>query len=441
MTLTFEIPEARYSRLSARIATAAARAPKAGLPVPVLSRISARALEYTVKDALSHIRGGPGTRVVSVSMVTVGLDNFSPAIGDWSVVGYREAFRRKDREPLYSDSGDVPQNIRGTKLCCDHCGYSRARKTTFVVKNAESGTVSQVGSSCLEAFIGHSSGYVADLTELGSILREFEEAARRDIILSEEFLEEEVRTVLAVAFRRVSDDGFLGTAAARESGYTATWRHVEADLAACRSPDAREEDMKVTAADFMAADDIIASYAADGEDGGFRSAVRKAIGRGVANMRDVAVLTAAASLHAHDLQRDAERAKSKEAAATSANVGEKGQRIEFVGRVRNISSFAGQWGERCYVSIFDADGNLLLWKTNGGHGLDEGMAYEMKGTVKEHKICERGRYEGAAQTVLSRVVVLAGLGPASFERTDAASALTEEDAEALDGFLSGMTAF
>lgn len=42
---------------------------------------------------------------------------------------------------------------RPDNLVCDHCGTTRARRATYVVRH-DDGTVRQVGSNCLEAFLG-----------------------------------------------------------------------------------------------------------------------------------------------------------------------------------------------------------------------------------------------------------------------------------------------
>lgn len=424
----FEIPQSRLSRLSARAAKAAARARRSGLPVPSLAVSPAPSRVFEFRDPLARIRGADtDVRRASVPMVRVELRNFAPEIGEWKIVGYRS---RSDRGRIL-ESGEVPARMRGRDLCCEHCGYRRDRKETMVVRKSIGGDCVEVGSGCLEAFVGRGSGYVADLVEIGSILRGFEEAANAD--LSQEFLEEEVRIVLAVAFRRVCDDGFVSSSEAWAQGTTPTWRAVCDDLAACRRPDAREEDLRVTAADFMAADDIIDRYQAMGGNGGFVSSVRKAIARGVAGMKDVAVLTAAAGLHARDLRREAER---RAAALGSEHVGRPGDRVEFVGRVRRVSQTISRYGELFFVTMLDADGNVMLWKTGRLRGLREGMAYEMRGTVKEHGTCEHGQYKGAAQTLLSRVAVVNEIGPADFSVEHVPERLSDEDEEALDMLLS-----
>lgn len=72
------------------------------------------------------------------------------------------------------ETGVITRNVPGATALvdrealtpghCDHCGYNRRRKTTYVVLNEETGKQVQVGSSCLKDFLGWS-GSVVFFTE------------------------------------------------------------------------------------------------------------------------------------------------------------------------------------------------------------------------------------------------------------------------------------
>lgn len=121
---------------------------------------------------------------------------------------------------------------------------------------------------------------------------------------------------------------------------------------------------------------------------------------------------AAAVEKAEQLRREKEREeKEREEAirkaqkARSQYVGEVGERITVTGSFDHTAwfDFRDPFGiqERMYIHNFrDADGNLIIWKTQ--KGLPESdMAYgepvEITGTVKEHK-----EYEEEKQTALIR---------------------------------------
>jgi hypothetical protein len=79
--------------------------------------------------------------------------------------------------------------------------------------------------------------------------------------------------------------------------------------------------------------------------------------------------------------------------------------------VRRVFSYQSRFGDREAVTMTDGSGNVLVWFASGpGHGLREGRTYEIIGTVKKHDSARGGSYEGAKQTTLSRVKVVADFG-------------------------------
>src|SRR5690606_5281681 len=148
--IAFEIPQSRLPRLSARVARAAARAPKSGLPVPSLAVSPAPARVFEFRDPLARIRGSQSdVRRASVPMVRVKLAGFAPDIGEWKVVGYRMR-EQYGRERRIVEIGDVPGFMLGRPLCCDHCGTRRKRKETLVIRAASGRRCVEVGSGCVE---------------------------------------------------------------------------------------------------------------------------------------------------------------------------------------------------------------------------------------------------------------------------------------------------
>ena len=59
----------------------------------------------------------------------------------------------------------VPVEFRDKATWCDHCQTSRLRRDTYIVRHAD-GRVMQVGSNCLQEFIGQPAGRLARGTDL-----------------------------------------------------------------------------------------------------------------------------------------------------------------------------------------------------------------------------------------------------------------------------------
>jgi len=432
-----EIPEENYLRLLKRINKAAQRAGKFKLPVPKIETAERFQKRFLVHDALAEIRGfGEDKRSIFLPMIKVRITGLETRVGEWRVVGWRYPVR-VGGERKYVDVGHVPESKKGQPLCCEHCGYKRNRLATIMMHHVEDDRVAEVGTTCMSAFTGVplSRHYLEGVAETSSIVKELYELARQDYLSGNFDFGEEAKTVLAVAYRYLSEHPFVSSSEARIQGFVPTWKKVRDLLVRYRDPECPPEAVEVTAADFLAADDMVAFFS-EARDNEFLYTANEVIGRGIAGMRDIAVLTGAAKIYRNHQERARDRKVLQALAKSSVHVGEPGQRIEFVGKVKAVKSFEGHYGRVFYVSMLDGDGNVLFWKSNRADGLQIGNAYEMKGTVKEHRQCPKGAFEGMAETVLSRVSVLHEIGPV--DESEREVPLDEDDAEELDAFLQGM---
>lgn len=78
--------------------------------------------------------------------------------GDWTFAGKVDYFVNEKDEQVISIRGFNGKDLTGEyetsdAVRCDHCGHRRSRNKTFVVKSKE-GEYKQVGSNCLQAFLG-----------------------------------------------------------------------------------------------------------------------------------------------------------------------------------------------------------------------------------------------------------------------------------------------
>lgn len=105
-------------------------------------------------------------------------------------------------------------------------------------------------------------------------------------------------------------------------------------------------------------------------------------------------------------EREAQEAQIKALKAISQYVGQVGERLEIKGTyVRSGSwqqrSFGGFGTDTMYIHTFkDADGNVLVWKTQNDVYLNYGEPVIVKGTVKKHS-----EYKDEKQTELTRCKV------------------------------------
>lgn len=95
----------------------------------------------------------------AIECVNVELQGEMPVLAGYSFMATLEHVDSNEvmvrRMPGSDESIDLTVYRTADPLNCDHCGHRRQRKDTYVVAD-ETGVTSQVGSSCLADFLGHS---------------------------------------------------------------------------------------------------------------------------------------------------------------------------------------------------------------------------------------------------------------------------------------------
>lgn len=139
---TYEVIELHYNSLKKKITSLARRAAKLGA-VP---------LALTVLDTYWKEHKGARLKVYKVRVV-----GDMPDTNGWSFVAqlsHREEaniIRRRDNAAV-SDEALLAYRSGGAN--CGHCDVKRMRHQTYVMHHEETGETIQVGSSCLEQFLG-----------------------------------------------------------------------------------------------------------------------------------------------------------------------------------------------------------------------------------------------------------------------------------------------
>lgn len=83
--------------------------------------------------------------------------NKTLTLGSWSVLGVLESSETGNSHTVSSFNKDnpVPEKYRHEDPCnCDHCGFSRKRKSTFILRSNKTDEEIQVGKSCMKDFVG-----------------------------------------------------------------------------------------------------------------------------------------------------------------------------------------------------------------------------------------------------------------------------------------------
>lgn len=137
------IPEYGMADFEKQMGKLTRKAIKLGLDSVGFNVLSEQDVELTTEK---------GMKVV-VKYFTIEVFGVSPKLSGWSFVAKIE--HGENGNVVFSMSNDTNiSEYRTASNCCDHCGISRFRNNTYVIKN-DAGEYKQVGSSCLVDFMGH----------------------------------------------------------------------------------------------------------------------------------------------------------------------------------------------------------------------------------------------------------------------------------------------
>lgn len=414
---TYRIPTANLGVLQMRLDKANARLKKAGIE----ERFSFTATPRTVHDE----RSGQTYETNDVVLNTPRI-----SAGDWKFDGVHELGANGHVISHYTKGAEPTFDAGGDRLLCEHCGHRRARSKVFVVANPATGETKQVGSNCLELFLGvkpEGLWALTDDAEIDDLAVDDDDlggfTGRNDSVTAAD-------DVLAVTMQVIAEDGaYLSKSkAAYNERPTAdkvlerltTHAAVKPQLTAAEREELDAVFAWVDAIDLHDATEYQANLhhvlAADRD--GNRLIARKHV---------PLVASAISSYRSHiayearkRIQDDA-RAK-RDAAKVQSYLAAPGEKLKGRGvQATVIGMRLGEdygYGRPLHVTLMDDDGHVIYWKASGVVGdsietpgglrvnwsPDEGSRVEIaSGTVKDNRVSD---YNGDWETVITRAKLM-----------------------------------
>ncbi|UQN30525.1 hypothetical protein [Brachybacterium kimchii] len=293
---------------------------------------------------------------------------------------------------------------------CDHCGQFRERNQTFLVSNPETGEMLQVGSTCVQAFLGvKPKGLWAlgvDLTdEIDDDMRS--EPAPVRVMDNRELI---ARSMVA------SDNGkrFVGRGTAVEWGTVSTVDSLDGMFEYRRgdSPESRleKDELRAQAQSLMAdgtVDDVIAAAREVGADTDYGRNLTTLLDNGFVSEKGMGTVASAVAVYGRK-QREAAREQAQEDRVQSAAAGfigeEKDRLRDIPVTITNIyegtqQQYAWPHGDEPFqlITMRTEDGHEVVWRTTNLVDLEIGTSTVLTGTVKSHE-----QYRGVDQTKVIR---------------------------------------
>lgn len=293
---------------------------------------------------------------------------------------------------------ELPKQYYDTDTHCDHCNTMRRRNDVYVLYNETTNEYKQIGSSCLIDFLGHTSaeaiaeyydGFEGTIEEVRDNDQGYFGASERHYAID---------TYLAHVVAIISKYGYVSAKMAEETGKQQTKKMALDNYIESQKRDSRALPVSDThynqamTALTWAKDHYISKPISEQSDYDHNMAVL--LQESYVTERQLGYI--ASIIPSHD--RHIEKEIAKKNTASSAFVGSIGEKITITATLARILEFEGFYG-MTYIHIFNAAGNILVWKTNKKVAQTE-QEVTIKGTIKDHKL-----YNETKQTELTRCKV------------------------------------
>lgn len=401
MKQTYEIRESRVEAAYEIVAKSNKRAAKVGASPITLRVVREFEKSFSRENAL-------GEKVVyAVRYVEVEVEGQTPKFEGWTFLATLDHSHDTGTVVRAIPDASLPESYWSSEPVCDHCETIRRRKDTYVIRH-EDGTYKQVGSSCIEDFLGGKDpqSAIAELQAIHEICGflggdgddEGFSGSRGELRIGTSYW-------LRAAVAEIRMNGFLGNAKARDEGGESSSSRISSYFFGT-AEDEKERASKfwaqVTDADGAVVEKLIewakTLQVRAGDD--FLNNVRIVVTSSSLGFRDFGIATAAVIAYNREMSRRAEAAHD---AANSQYVGEVGDRKVFEATLVALKTWEGNYGTTFFHKFVDATGNVLVWFGSSSlchHGSDEvkvGEKVTFKATIKAHNDRQSVR-----QTILTR---------------------------------------
>lgn len=343
---------------------------------------------------------------VEASVVSIVIEGVPTMDGDWSVGGVLS----RDAQNVVTSSSigvDFDGWASGHLMLmgeCVHCGTTRRRNTTVLLRHAVTGEVRPVGKNCLDEYTGGAilGELVATLTGLGERFAQASEG-----VIEREESEAPVVNLVALATRYITLYGFIRSQERGANNQCCTADSVRNAIywtGAGAAPEIVVRDL--TDADREAARaDVALILGEDAEGSDYLTNLQAVAGvewaQTTGRRNKVGLLASLPGAAGRIRERDAERAAAPE--RVNAWIGEIKTRREFTGVLMVSRMVETDFGTSTLVVIDTPEGAVKVFGTARGiEAFEVGDKITLTGTIVEH-----GEYQSVKQTRISRIKIAA----------------------------------
>lgn len=395
---TFTIDEHSIKEIEKRVAAVNKKAAKRGAPL-----VSMKVLRtFTQRQQRDH-----ASRAIFFRRAEIEIIGSNPVIRGYI---FAARIRHEKAGNIIDVSPEIPggdtsfEGFRESAPACQHCGMRRRRADTFLLLNVETRKLIQVGSSCLQDFLGTDDiGIALDVWGLLTTLADLERAAEKADRDSDEsyggggrrFSGWKLPDFVAACLVDMRARGFVSRKMLEftEGGFT-TGEMADMRLESPHKFPDQPEPRDVEQAQQVI--DYIVNLKATST---FEQNLVVLFKGGVVTSRDTGYAAAGVYVWSRAMEEFARKAVAKRT-SLNEHVGRVGEKIQFRATVAflKIVGHDSQYGPSTLMIWRDEQGRTLKWFASGVQpGGAVGDTYLVQGQVKSH-----GDREGQKETLLTR---------------------------------------
>ncbi len=378
----FEIPAIAMGVLQDRITKLNKKAVKAGTGDIKLVRVGRKTDTYDRQVYIVAVEGEP-VKFNGWTFVAR-LDHNTDPSGESNIV--------------YTMPGEeLPAQWRMADASCNHCGFLRNRKDTFIMRNEETNNLIQVGRTCLKDFFGHDPAEVARraqyIVKIHDTIREAGEGGKAYMTDRRHI---DLETFLSYVARSVRDHGWVSTAKARENEHTISSKDdaIDSMFSAWETrwhqgPTVEDRETAKKTIEFV--------LTLDPSKSDFNFNMVQIAKLEIIDWKATGTAAAMVFCYNRHIEQQAAAAKPKQDLSGSKHVGEIKERLTLDVTVLSTKAMEGEYGPYNITRMLDGDGNLFV--SFGTFKADPDTKMQIRGTVVRFD-----EFRGDKQTILNRVM-------------------------------------
>lgn len=299
---------------------------------------------------------------------------------------------------VYSMPGEsLSEDQRLAGADCNHCGWRRNRKDTFILRKDDDGSFIQVGRTCLKDFFGHDPAEVVRRAQyITKVIDTVTEAGKGGEAYMTNRRTVDLQTFLAYAVSCIEVNGWTSGKEAfgdpdrmstRDQACNSMFRWPYPD------PDDRPTKEQIETAEKV----LEYVLTLDPQRSDFNFNMTQMAKLEIIDYKMTGVAAAMVFCYNRHLEQEADKAAPpKDDLSGSQFIGSEKDRLTIDIKILSSKIHGGQFGSYYITRMLDAAGNLYV--SFGAYKGDVDSQATVRGTVKRHQ-----EFNGVKQTILNRV--------------------------------------